>query len=99
MLFRSKCFEEEQNGITSKRQWETVVWKERLNLDEVVAKMNVDGSMPLDIPYFDLRLGNMCQLKCVMCSPHDSSAWISDWKLQYPKYKTIQLQQDQHWDD
>lgn len=95
----TKCFEEEQNGITSKRQWETVVWKERLNLDEVVSKMNDDGSMPLDIPYFDLRLGNMCQLKCVMCSPHDSSAWISDWKLQYPKYKTIQLQQDQHWDD
>jgi MoaA/NifB/PqqE/SkfB family radical SAM enzyme len=34
-----------------------------------------------------------------MCSPHDSSSWIKEWKLQYPKYKTIELQQDQHWDD
>lgn len=33
-----------------------------------------------------------------MCSPHDSSAWIKEWKLQYPKYKLIELQQDQQWD-
>ena len=95
----TKCFEEESKGITSKRQWETVVWQERINLDATLVKMSSDGRMPLDIPYFDLRLGNLCQLKCIMCSPHDSSAWISEWKLQYPKYKTIELKQDQHWDD
>jgi MoaA/NifB/PqqE/SkfB family radical SAM enzyme len=33
-----------------------------------------------------------------MCSPHDSSSWIKDWKLQYPKYKSIELKQDQGWD-
>jgi MoaA/NifB/PqqE/SkfB family radical SAM enzyme len=33
-----------------------------------------------------------------MCSPHDSSSWIKDWKLQYPKYKTLELKQDQDWD-
>jgi len=33
-----------------------------------------------------------------MCSPHDSSAWIKEWKIQYPKYKTIELRQDQQWD-
>ena len=49
--------------------------------------------------YFDLRLGNMCQLACVMCSPHDSSSWIKEWKLQYPKYKVVELKQDQHWDE
>lgn len=93
-----KCFEEESKGITSKRQWETVVWKERLDLDSVVSKTAEDGSLPVEIPYFDLRLGNMCQLKCVMCSPHDSSAWIKDWKEQYPKYQTIELKTDQRWD-
>lgn len=94
-----KCFEEESKGIVSKRQWETVVWKERLDLDNIISKTADDGSLPVDIPYFDLRLGNMCQLKCVMCSPHDSSAWIKDWKIQYPKYKTVELKQDQQWDN
>ena len=94
----TKCFEEESNGIVSKRQWETVVWKERLDLDSIVDKTTDTGELPVEIPYFDLRLGNVCQLKCVMCSPHDSSSWINDWKLQYPKYKTIELKQDQGWD-
>lgn len=93
-----KCYQEEHNGIVSKRQWESVVWKERINIEEVVAKTDADGHLPVDIPYFDLRLGNLCQLKCVMCSPHDSSAWIKEWKIQYPKYKTIELRQDQQWD-
>ena len=94
----TKCFEEESNGIVSKRQWETVVWKERLDIDAIVDSTSVDGSLPVNIPYFDLRLGNMCQLKCVMCSPHDSSSWIKEWRLQYPKYKTIELKTDQRWD-
>ena len=94
----TKCFQEETAGITSKRQWETVVWKERLDLDSIVATTQPDGSLPVDIPYFDLRLGNLCQLKCIMCSPHDSSSWIKEWKIQYPKYKTIELQTDQRWD-
>jgi MoaA/NifB/PqqE/SkfB family radical SAM enzyme len=95
----TKCFEEEAQGIVSKRQWETKLWKERLDIDSIVDKMDELGEMPLDIPYFDLRLGNLCQLKCIMCSPHDSSSWIKEWKLQYPKYKTIELKIDQRWDD
>jgi organic radical activating enzyme len=95
----TKCFEEESKGITSKRQWETVVWKERLDIDAIVSTTKEDGSLPVSIPYFDLRLGNLCQLKCIMCSPHDSSSWIKEWKLQYPKYKTLELIKDQKWDD
>ena len=94
----TKCFQEEANGITSKRQWETEVWNEQLDMDSIVDSITADGTLPVNIPYFDLRLGNMCQLKCVMCSPHDSSSWIKDWKLQYPKYKSIELKQDQGWD-
>lgn len=94
----TKCFEEEANNIVSKRQWETVVWQERLDIDSIVSGTDKDGFLPVDIPYFDLRLGNLCQLKCIMCSPHDSSSWIKDWKSQYPLYKTIQLRTDQKWD-
>lgn len=94
----TKCFEEESKGITSKRQWESAQWFDRLDINSIVEKTETDGSLPLEIPYFDLRLGNLCQLKCIMCSPHDSSSWIKDWKLQYPKYKSIELKQDQEWD-
>jgi hypothetical protein len=94
----TKCFEEESSGIVSKRQWETSVWNERLDIDAIIDVTSPDGGLPVVIPYFDLRLGNLCQLKCVMCSPHDSSSWIKEWKLQYPKYKTIELKQDQNWD-
>ena len=94
----TKCYAEEANGIVSKRQWETKVWEERLDVRSIVDKTQTDGSLAVNIPYFDLRLGNMCQLKCIMCSPHDSSSWIRDWKLQYPQYKTIELKQDQSWD-
>jgi MoaA/NifB/PqqE/SkfB family radical SAM enzyme len=94
----TKCFQEEEKGITSKRNWETMVWQDRLDINSIVAQTSPDGSLPVNIPYFDLRLGNMCQLKCIMCSPHDSSSWIKEWKIQYPKYKTVELKQDQGWD-
>jgi organic radical activating enzyme len=93
----TKCFEEESKGIVSKRQWESAVWNERLDMTTIIDATGEDGSLPVDILYFDLRLGNLCQLKCIMCSPHDSSSWIKEWKLQYPKYKTIELKQDQQW--
>ena len=93
-----KCFEEESKGIVSKRQWETRVWEERLDMDSVVAKTDSNGTLPVDIPYFDLRLGNLCNLKCVMCSPHDSSSWIKEWKILYPQFKNRKLISDQSWD-
>jgi Iron-sulfur cluster-binding domain len=95
----TKCFGEEAKGIVSKRQWETQIWQERIDIDRIISQTDPDGSLPVNIPYFDLRLGNTCQLKCVMCSPHDSSSWVKEWRLQYPLYINKQLQQDQRWDD
>jgi MoaA/NifB/PqqE/SkfB family radical SAM enzyme len=94
----TKCFTEEDNGIVSKRQWETEVWKNRINLDEIYKQTGQDGSLPCKIPYFDLRLGNVCNLKCTMCSPHDSSSWIKDWKLMVSSIKDSQLKNDLDWD-
>ncbi len=94
-----KCFNEEAKGMGSKRLWESAEWKKRVDFNKLIASTKEDGSAPVSIPYFDLRLGNLCQLKCVMCSPHDSSSWIKEWKLQYPKYKDKDLIADQGWDD
>ena len=41
-----------------------------------------DGEISLkDFPvsYLDIRFGNLCNLKCVMCSPIDSSQWYDDY--------------------
>lgn len=94
----TKCFEEESKGVVSKRQWETREWENKIDIESIVEKTQEDGSLEVDIPYFDLRLGNVCNLKCVMCSPHDSSSWIKDWKLQQPNYKNSILASDQDWD-
>ena len=94
-----KCFAEEEKGITSKRQWETREWATRLDLQKLVKQTKEDGTVPVNVPYFDLRLGNLCQLKCIMCSPHDSSSWIKEWKLQYPQYKNDELVRDQGWNE
>jgi len=94
-----KCFVEESKGIVSKRQWETEVWKYRLDIDSIVAQTDEQGNLPVSIPYFDLRLGNVCNLKCVMCSPHDSSSWIKEWKLNYPQFKDQALITDQSWNE
>lgn len=75
----SKCFEEEDNGIVSKRIWETYYWhNENINLRQLVEDTESDGTVPSTIRYLDLRLGHTCNLKCVMCSPHDSSRWVQD---------------------
>ena len=33
----------------------------------------------LNAAYWDLRFGNLCNLKCVMCGPQSSSMWYKDW--------------------
>jgi len=75
----AKCFEEEQNGIISKRVWELYYWEnEGLDLKEIIDSTDIDGTIPPVIKYLDLRLGHTCNLKCVMCTPHDSSRWVQD---------------------
>ena len=40
---------------------------------------------PEELVYLDLRLGHTCNIKCVMCSPHDSSKWVKDWQTLMPQ--------------
>jgi MoaA/NifB/PqqE/SkfB family radical SAM enzyme len=76
----SKCFEEEAAGMISKRIWETHYWdNEGIDLKELIDNTQEDGSIPTVVPYLDLRLGHTCNLKCVMCTPNDSSRWMQDY--------------------
>lgn len=89
-----RCYEEEGNGYRSHRvmenkNWHVMLGTERIN--EIVAATAKDGSLESEIIAIDLRLGNTCNLQCIMCQPRESSKWVAlagkiqesvnDWSL------------------
>jgi organic radical activating enzyme len=96
----TKCFKEEQEGIASKRIWETGTWhlQEEIDIKELIAETAEDGTVPYKLQYLDLRLGNTCNLKCIMCSPHDSSQWVIDHKKVYPIFQSPLIKKQMGWD-
>lgn len=38
-----------------------------------------DGSTSVPLLSLDVRFGNLCNYKCIMCSPEFSSLWYEDW--------------------
>ena len=94
-----KCFKEEDSGHRSKRQWETAKWIDEIGLDKILEGYNPEtGEVPPRVRYIDLRLGSKCQLACVMCSPHDSSSWVKDYREVYPTLKNEKLRKSMEWE-
>lgn len=95
----TKCFQEESNGVASKRMWETGSWiQDDIDIPELIKQTQEDGTIPEKLVYLDLRLGHTCNLKCVMCSPHDSSKWVADHKKIFPLFEHKELKQQMQWD-
>jgi len=95
-----KCYEEEQQGIASKRIWETGTWhlQEQIDIKELIAETTEDGTVPYNLRYLDLRLGHTCNLKCIMCSPHDSSMWVPEHKKVFPIFQSPLIKKQMDWD-
>lgn len=94
-----KCFDEESKGVISKRMWETGEWiQEGIDVADLVENTDADGRVPEKLVYLDLRLGHTCNLKCIMCSPHDSSQWVADHKKVYPIFKEELVKSQMRWD-
>lgn len=96
-----KCFKEESLGVVSKRIWETMTWHRKddgIDIPELVKQTQEDGTIPENLVYLDLRLGHTCNLKCVMCSPHDSSQWVADHKKIYSSFESQSLKNQLQWD-
>ena len=68
----TRCFREEDAGVKSARQAWNEKWKQEI-------EYTIDA--PFDIKYVDLRLGNLCNLKCRMCNPYASNQWVKEWGL------------------
>lgn len=79
----SACWKEEAAGKESKRIRDNAIY-EHLSLDE--------NTLPVVV---DLSMGNLCNLKCRICSPTHSSPWmIEEAELQHPGKKQIFLKQE-----
>lgn len=76
-----RCFQEEDNGVRSKRIEEN----SKLGFTEDMARAitQADGTIPVNFKFVELRLGNLCNLKCRTCNPASSTNWIQPYqKLQ-----------------
>jgi len=67
-----RCFREEDSGISSARQ----AWNQKWQEDKTYTE-----DTPFEVKYIDLRLGNLCNLRCRMCNPYASNQWLKEWHL------------------
>lgn len=78
-----RCYREEDAGIKSPR----INWNRNYAhmVDGLIAETNSDGSAPEKFVYLDLRLGNLCNLKCRMCNPYSSNQMVEEWQELNPE--------------
>lgn len=78
-----RCMDEEKAGMKSMRNFYDERWGERFTHEDAVAITDAEtGELPEDhVPFFyDIQLGNLCNLKCRICSPQSSSMWMQDYQ-------------------
>lgn len=63
------CRIKEENGISSRRGLENHRWK-HLYSKELLSNPKIHC--------YDLRMGHTCNLKCIMCTPMNSSLWVAE---------------------
>lgn len=70
------CYHEESHGLKSRR----------LNVIDLYETYFQDNSLCMDSPQsIDYSVGNLCNLKCTICKPENSTAWAADFIKIYPK--------------
>jgi organic radical activating enzyme len=94
------CWTEEASGIRSHRMNENNMWSRKLGrdyIDELIASTREDGYLEQDVITLDLRLGNTCNVQCVMCRPTDSSKWVRDAKTIVDTVGSEEVRSDWQW--
>jgi MoaA/NifB/PqqE/SkfB family radical SAM enzyme len=72
----NRCWEEESAGRTSKRMHTQV------RLKELYKEVDWTNNNPNQLWFVDLKLGNICNLKCRICGSWSSSKWAEE-ELKY----------------
>lgn len=76
-----RCDREDASGVESRRQYDTENWKDTITAELAIELTDEDGTIDtaaMPLHHYDLRFGNLCNLKCRMCGPTDSSAWYDE---------------------
>lgn len=83
------CFDLEDQGVESLRQRHIagIIPEARINLyPDALDALTEDFTMPFEFPTMEIKLNNLCNLKCRMCNPLDSTSW-KDWDQVTEFYK------------
>ena len=83
------CFDLEDQGVQSLRQRHIagVIPEARVNLyPDALDALDEDYNMPFELPTMEIKLNNLCNLRCRMCNPLDSTSW-KDWDQVTDFYK------------
>ena len=84
-----KCYKYDKNGVHSKRMESNLKFAHLI--DECFKNVNEDGSLKqVNYKYVELRLGTVCNLKCVTCNPFSSNRWNQD----LPAFKGTEFERD-----
>jgi MoaA/NifB/PqqE/SkfB family radical SAM enzyme len=67
-----RCWDEEAAGRTSKRM------NSRIRLKEYYDRVDWNNLNPDQLWFIDLKLGNICNLKCRICGSWSSSKWVNE---------------------
>jgi MoaA/NifB/PqqE/SkfB family radical SAM enzyme len=73
------CWDEEEAGRTSKRI------HSRIRLKELYGQIDWENDNPNQLWFLDLKLGNICNLKCRICGSWSSSKWAAEELDYMPK--------------
>lgn len=75
------CWQKEDLGLKSKRQVSNRDFSSQFDEKRARAVTAADGTVSeYQVSYLDLRFGNLCNLRCIMCHPSSSSSWYSDYQ-------------------
>lgn len=71
------CYSHEKNGLESKRIRENKKYEE--NIPFLIKSTEKNGHLKnIDFKFIELRLGNLCNLKCITCNSFSSVRWNED---------------------
>ncbi|MCS7316716.1 MAG: twitch domain-containing radical SAM protein [Candidatus Dojkabacteria bacterium] len=76
-----RCKREFESGMFSRNLYERYEFPD-LTYEKCLLKTREDGSIDEEdfpVQYLDVRFGNLCNLRCVMCSSTDSNQWYDDY--------------------
>lgn len=77
-----RCDREDASGVRSRRKNENELWQDTFTKEDALKVTQEDGTIDtsaVPVMYYDLRFGNLCNLKCRMCGPTDSSSWYDEY--------------------